>query len=248
MLCACACACVFIQQFLLEWMGNVSIPVFEDAAPVTTMPASDVLYVFADNSNMHIGAQRGVVSTVPGREQTARVVFLHYANLVEKVLGTPPRFTARRYVAGVMPDVVAQMWREQEFVVRNGTTDDVHANIDEVLHAQILDTLMSQEPATLVLMTGDGNANGGRSSFPKCVAAALRLHWRVEVYCWRHSTSSFFMAAESLAKGRLVVHFLDKWREDVSFETDKLRTKQHAAKHAMLGHMLKTSGACVSYV
>ncbi len=44
--------------------------------------------------------------------------------------------------------------------------DDVGANIDELLidmllHAQILDSVTTNPPATLVLLTGDGNMNGG---------------------------------------------------------------------------------------
>ena len=40
--------------------------------------------------------------------------------------------------------------------------DDFGANIDDMLHAQILDALTcAPEPATLVLLTGDGNLNSG---------------------------------------------------------------------------------------
>jgi hypothetical protein len=40
--------------------------------------------------------------------------------------------------------------------------DDFGANIDDMLHAQILDSVTSaMTPGTLVLLTGDGNMNSG---------------------------------------------------------------------------------------
>jgi hypothetical protein len=40
--------------------------------------------------------------------------------------------------------------------------DDFGANIDDMLHAQILDAITAASvPGTLVLLTGDGNFNSG---------------------------------------------------------------------------------------
>jgi hypothetical protein len=165
------------------------------------------------------------------------IVYLRYGPLVAKVLGDPPRPTARRFVAGAMPDVVAANWREQGFVVKNGATDDTGSHIDELLHAQILDTLTTATPGILVLLSGDGNTNGGRSSFARCVVTAVRLGWQVELYCWRHSTSSFFMAAESLARGRIRLQFLDEWRDEVSVATSRMRSREHERRRAFMSKM-----------
>lgn len=52
--------------------------------------------------------------------------------------------------------------------------DDFGANIDDLLHAQILDTLTSApEPRTLVLLTGDGNFNSGGPLCLVCVCDAF---------------------------------------------------------------------------
>eukprot|EP00049_Salpingoeca_infusionum_P013193 m.246464 g.246464 ORF g.246464 m.246464 type:complete len:484 (+) comp15378_c0_seq4:68-1519(+) len=50
------------------------------------------------------------------------------------------------------------------------------------------------EQHLLVLVTGDGNANGGKgsSSFPKCCMLALRAGWNVEVINWRQNISQFY--------------------------------------------------------
>lgn len=47
-------------------------------------------------------------------------------------------------------------------------------------------------PPTLVLVSGDGNRNNGGSTFPECCAYALQLGWAVEVWAWKHQTSSAF--------------------------------------------------------
>ena len=109
----------------------------------------------------HIGAQahRG------GDEQLR--VGIAYATLVGKIERGRP--SGRRFVAGVMPDVVIRYWKDCGFSVGTGARDDRGANIDELLHAQILDTVTtSSKPGVLVLVTGDGNMNSG-----KCVGFCL---------------------------------------------------------------------------
>ena len=52
--------------------------------------------------------------------------------------------------------------------------DDFGANIDDMLHAQILDTVTSAKlPGVLVLLTGDGNFN---SSKCRCTMHDCRMH------------------------------------------------------------------------
>ncbi len=48
-------------------------------------------------------------------------------------------------------------------------------------------------------MSGDGNANEDRTSFPACVDLALRIGWRVDVWCWREG------------KGRIWDHMQRQW-------------------------------------
>jgi hypothetical protein len=198
------CPCT---QMLCDWMGGLRVDV---PADVPLAPEDAPLYIFADNSNMHIGAQRGAPTNAPGGTPAVPVIHLRYPALLEKVVAEPvpetrdkaeggtPRFVAKQFVAGVMPEAVASMWRLSGFVVRNGRTvrvcggvcsaahehthkcecvhtdvrvrvrvrvrvlqDDAGAHIDELLHAQILDTVITKSPAILALLTGDGNHNGG---------------------------------------------------------------------------------------
>ena len=146
--------------------------------------------------------------------KVVNVVHMKYAELMARVIRGRP--TARKFVAGVMPDAVCRHWKAQGFSMRGGAVDDFGANIDDVLHAQILDTVTMQPvPGILVLLTGDGNLNSGRTSFPKCVAAALRAGWRVELYGWRSAMSMCYPAMAALSRGRMTVHYLDEWRHEV---------------------------------
>ena len=101
--------------------------------------------------------------------------------------------------------------------------------VDEALHAQMQRevlrhgqvNLIGRAPQTMVLVTGDGNENGGHAhstNFPECAAAALRFGWRVEVWAWRESLSANFRALqrEFPAHMRVVllddhVHPSDRW-------------------------------------
>ena len=142
------------------------------------------------------------------------IVHLKYAELMARVIQGRP--TARKFAGGVMPDVVCRHWRQQGFSVRGGAKDDHGANIDDLLHAQILDTVTTEPvPGILVLLTGDGNINSGRTSFPRCVATALRLGWRVELYGWRAAMAMCYPAMAALSSGRMTVHYLDEWRREV---------------------------------
>ena len=67
----------------------------------------------------------------------------------------------------------------------------------------------------IALVTGDGGANHGRTTFPECVAAALKNDWQVEVHSWRHSTSQVYSRMAEQYKGHFELHFLDDMPDDM---------------------------------
>lgn len=101
-------------QLIAGCMGGLEVRI-----PDGDCTASDTLYICVDNSNMHIGAQKGF-SSIPGGPvpEAVPVVHLQYKNLVDKVVRGRP--TAWKFVGGVMPDAVARNWREQSFAVKTG--------------------------------------------------------------------------------------------------------------------------------
>ena len=60
------------------------------------------------------------------------------------------------------------------------------------------------EGRTLIMLTGDGNDNGGGDapSFPKVVHEAIELGWKVEVWCWKASCSKTYKDLEVCVLGR----------------------------------------------
>ena len=68
--------------------------------------------------------------------------------------------------------------------------------VDDILHASMMDTILkfSETPhrRTIVLVTGDGNRNHERTTFPDVLEQALRKGFKVELWCWQNSASSVY--------------------------------------------------------
>jgi hypothetical protein len=93
---------------------------------------------------------------------------------------------------------------------RSGAHGGREVGVDEMLHAKISHQILQanldekkgkKDPSTgqgsntahtLVLLTGDGNDNSGRTTFPDTVRMALEYGWRVELWSWKHSLSRAF--------------------------------------------------------
>lgn len=57
---------------------------------------------------------------------------------------------------------------------------------------------------------GDGNQNGGASSFPDCIQAAMQKGWRVEVWCWRGKSSKVYERFAMEYPSSFVLSYLDE--------------------------------------
>jgi hypothetical protein len=148
-------------------------------------------HVFIDNSNLFKGAQGAVGGHSAGggtHDPTVRIDPQAINALLQ------PQGDA---VVVLKPAATAEMWqtkwRDAGFKTRICDDDD------DFLHAQIYRRLdPTCEPATLVLVTGDGNDNDGWATFPDAVRRAARLGWHVECWSWQHCRSKVFrqLAAE----------------------------------------------------
>jgi hypothetical protein len=125
---------------------------------------------------------------------------------------------------------VQAKYKQAGFKVASVRPDAGEVFVDEALHAHILRELLRHKstltPAadgsvlthTLVLVTGDGNANRGddNTSFPECVELALAYGWRVEVYAWELTCSGKYK--EIAKRGpNLKLIFLDLCRDAVCY-------------------------------
>jgi hypothetical protein len=85
--------------------------------------------------------------------------------------------------------------------------------IDKALHADILGLVLSLEAEpgvnTLVLATGDGGPNDGRTDFVTSAFHAACRGWRVEVWGWKGKSSSNWRTLRELFPGQIELRFLD---------------------------------------
>ena len=66
------------------------------------------------------------------------------------------------------------------------------------------------DPARVIaLVTGDGNANEGRTSFPQCIDEALKNDWYVELHSWRRSTNQVYARYAEQYPEQFAIRYLD---------------------------------------
>jgi len=155
-------------------------------APVEdhSAPQQQQLYVFVDDSNLVLGSKGKAV---------------HLGKLVAQIHGA--RRSEKRVVVGSghKPSHWAR-WRELRYTVHADPRTGPEVFVDEALMSQIAYTAVQEHrpPRVLAVVTGDGNANGGRATFPDHIQTALVHGWLVEVYAWKggvHHTYTRFAEA-----------------------------------------------------
>jgi hypothetical protein len=107
--------------------------------------------------------------------------------------------------------------------------------VDDVLHAQAMTALQKdfgkgKLSQTLVLVTGDGNDNDGRTSFPKIVDAAMKINpsretsgntalWKVEIMSWKRGLSGRLIQFQTEYSDHVSIRYLDNHRQCPPTET-----------------------------
>jgi hypothetical protein len=75
--------------------------------------------------------------------------------------------------------------------------------VDDILIDEIHSLTGLRDPfhkEKLVIVTGDGNFNHGRDTFPSTVIEALTKGWLVEIWAWENACSKFYKLLDSRAK------------------------------------------------
>jgi hypothetical protein len=151
------------------------------------------LHVFVDDSNLVLGAQGKGLSI---------------GKLVARIHGT--RQLEQRVVVGSGHKPAHwSRWREAGYKVHADARRGPEVFVDEALMSQIAQAASQKfrQPRVLAVVTGDGNANGGRATFPDHIQTALLHGWSVELYAWRgavHRTYARF--AETYPRQFKIVH------------------------------------------
>jgi len=173
----------------------------------------DSINIFIDNSNIMLGARSNRVDLDVGK----------LARVVQK-----GRKVERRLVVGstaVKPNQqdkdVFNAWQKAGYKVHTSVRPQGHKEqfVDEACVAMVLrEVVWRPQPATIVLLTGDGNDNDGRPSFFDAVAAALFRGWRCEVWSWKSGLNARYRALERAYKDtdRCSFHFLDDVRAKIT--------------------------------
>jgi chromosome segregation ATPase len=76
-------------------------------------------------------------------------------------------------------------------------------------------------PHTLVLLTGDGNSNNDRVSFPEVILTAVRNDWNVEVWAWKAATSQVYKRFHDSYPSKVSLYDFDQYRSEVTYTLQK---------------------------
>jgi hypothetical protein len=192
------------------------------------------VHIFVDVSNIMIGSKKDQKT---GEQDFS--VRLDCKNLLELVSGM--RQPIRTVVVGSTPSkdsVVWDRWRAAGWTdvrilerIVNDQGKSVEQAVDEVLHAAMSSDLLCSypKPRTLVLLTGDGNANGGHTTdFPGVVQKALMTGWMVELWSWDTSTAYVYKKFKSAYPDNFFLRGLDQYHNYITFKMDPAVTKRPA--------------------
>jgi hypothetical protein len=100
-----------------------------------------------------------------------------------------------------------------------------------MLHSQIQNVILKnkvdkgKEEQHLVLITGDGNTNNNRTSFPDMVTIAINYGWTVEIWSWKASFSRKFSEIQQKYPQKFQINDLDAYRSKITFR-EKQKPKQ----------------------
>jgi hypothetical protein len=211
-------------------------------------------HIFVDNSNLLIGAQyqprpdaRGGYARDIRKRVSVRAVH-DLVNLerdaVQCVCFGSVRFGQKKSLRTQKSDF--SHWEDQGYRALISERDDANKEnfVDHGLIAEMQNAILNHSEEarehgnrTLVLITGDGNENGGEGapSFLGVVMNAIKWGWSVEVWAWKATCSSKFLrlAEELQNEPTFALHYLDNFRgELVNFRPYKLSKKLgHRAAH-----------------
>lgn len=150
-------------------------------------------HIFVDNTNVHVAPEaiQSLIRCVEAGRTVEERVVVGSGNGGQKA--------------------VWQKWKAAGYKVSSDPRQGKEYFVDDALLAQLTRTasLVFNPRRTLVLLTGDGNTNNGRATFPESVEIALRNGWRVEVHSWQRSTSHVYRTFAEQYYTHFKLKFLD---------------------------------------
>lgn len=115
-----------------------------------------------------------------------------------------------------LPSSSVRTWEDEARAVGWSTIafDRVNSReqgVDETIHAQVSDIALDEGPRRLILLTGDGNKNGGfpNTNFLDLTNKLLRKGIQVELWSWRDSCHGDYMRMAELGVWGFSLKYLD---------------------------------------
>lgn len=142
-----------------------------------------IRHIFVDNSNLFMGR--------PQRFDRMRINVPELTRILAKG-ADGMRFMAGSDDLGTRCRWVEQ-WSGYTTRIARKSADGTETMVDECIHAQVYEccfgNIADAVRTTVVLVTGDGNSNGGLSNFPSMIKQIKTHGFRFEVWAWRNSFS-----------------------------------------------------------
>lgn len=153
------------------------------------------VFIYWDNSNIFIEAQ--FLADKLNHDFYARYrVRLHFENLL--LLAHANRPVEKAYAVGSIPPEMDRVWtrlRNQGVKVpppydRGKATGGEQQVPDILLQREMVNDVLDYEPATVVLLTGDGAGYEKGEGFHATLERMHKKEWKIELLSWENSTSN----------------------------------------------------------
>lgn len=124
------------------------------------------------------------------------------------------RFCIEKQIAGSFPHAghdIWKIWKQLSYRTLIASSGK-ELFVDDSLHAQIFRLLLQKNTSakvTIVLVTGDGNANNNYSSFLECVTRTIELGVKVEICSWKQRLNKVYLELASRHTRLITIRYLD---------------------------------------
>mmetsp|Transcript_3897 Transcript_3897/g.5754 ORF Transcript_3897/g.5754 Transcript_3897/m.5754 type:complete len:630 (+) Transcript_3897:48-1937(+) len=205
------------------------------------------IHVFVDNTNISLSAQQfpmknGISLSAHqfpmrnGREFRDTDIKIRpevVSEIVERQRRAKTRFCAGSH-SNRYPQTKKWMapWKEKQYKVYSLPNDaGGEHGVDETIQNEARKAILDHDldrtiNHTLILVTGDGNANDGKATFPEIVQSViLRRNWRAEVWSWQNCTSSTYKKMCKEFPSKMDLRYLDDYRSEITYKVSRERAK-----------------------
>lgn len=151
------------------------------------------VFIYWDNSNIFLGAQRLAEERNSGSDARYRVR-INFDNMLR--LAHADRSIERAHAAGSVPPEMRQLWNRLEnqgvevrLFNRVNPESGEQEMPDRILQLRMLEDALDYNgnPGIVVMLTGDGAGYHEGVGFHRTLERMHRHGWRIEVLSWAHS-------------------------------------------------------------